>query len=87
MGFVITFVEVLFQVLWLAILARVLLSWLPNIPRNPLVVLVFDVTEPILAPLRRIIPPLGGMIDISPMVAMLLLMVLQQIIVSNLGAL
>ncbi len=84
MAFVAKFVEILFQVLWLAIMARVLLSWLPNAPRNRLVVFIYDITEPLLSPLRRWIPPLGGMIDISPMVAMLLLWVIQSIIMSGL---
>ena len=81
------FVNILFQVLWLAIMARVLVSWLPNLPRNQIVTFIFDITEPILAPLRRWIPPLGGMIDLSPMVAMLLLWVLQSIILQGLQGL
>jgi len=56
----------------IAIVARALLSWFNLRPDNPLVVILFDVTEPILAPLRRIIPRIG-MLDISPMVAILLL--------------
>lgn len=78
------FVDILFGVLWLAIMARVLLSWLPNLPANPITQFVYDITEPLLAPLRRWIPPLGGMIDLSPMVAMLLLYLLQQIMRSGL---
>lgn len=87
MTFLGSFVDILFNVLWLAILARVLVSWLPNLPRNQLVVFIFDITEPILAPLRRWIPPLGGMIDLSPMIAMLLLWVLRQIVLSGLSTL
>lgn len=85
MGFLGQFVNIFFNVLWLAILARVLLSWLPNLPPNPIVQFVYDITEPILRPLRRILPPLGGMIDLSPMAAMLLLWVLQQIVSSGMG--
>jgi len=87
MTFLGSFVDILFNILWLAIMARVLVSWLPNIPRNQIVVFIFDITEPILAPLRRWIPPLGGMIDLSPMIAMLLLWVLRQIILSGLSTL
>ncbi len=82
-SFLAQFVDILFGALWLAIMGRVLLSWLPNLPPNPITRFVYDITEPILAPLRRWIPPLGGMIDLSPMVAMLLLYVLQQIIRSG----
>ena len=53
-----------------AIFIRALLSWFPIDPRNPLVTLLYDVTEPILDPLRRVIPRLG-MIDITPLVAKL----------------
>ena len=56
----------------IAIVARALLSWFNLRPDNPLVVILYDVTEPILAPLRRVIPRIG-MLDISPMVAILLL--------------
>jgi len=79
------FVNVLFQVLTLAILARVLLSWFPMAPNNPIVSFINEVTEPILAPLRRVIPPLG-MIDITPIVALLLLQVLQSVILRALAA-
>ncbi len=52
-----------------------LLSWFPIDPRNPLVILLYDITEPILEPLRRVIPRLG-MFDISPIVAILLIQVI-----------
>jgi len=58
-----------------AIFVRALLSWFPVDPRNPLVTLLYDVTEPILDPLRRVIPRLG-MIDITPLVAILLIQVI-----------
>ena len=81
-GFLRTFVDLLFQILILAIIARALLSWFPVRPGNPfyaLAVILHQITEPILAPLRRIIPMIG-MIDISPLVAMLLLGFLQRVI-------
>ena len=58
-----------------AIFVRALLSWFPVDPRNPLVTLLYDVTEPILDPLRRVIPRLGT-IDITPLVAILLIQVI-----------
>jgi YggT family protein len=80
-------INVVFQVLWWAILIRVLLSWLPmaNIridPYNPVVRLLYSVTDPILEPLRRYTTI--GMIDLSPLVALLLLDFLRQILVSML---
>ena len=61
-----------------AIFIRVLLSWFPIDPRNPLVTILYDVTEPILEPLRRVIPRLG-MIDLSPMVAILIIQVIGRV--------
>ncbi len=81
-GFLITFVDILFQVLIWAIIIRVLLSWFPNInPDNPLVQLLRSITDPILEPARRIIPSVG-MLDISPIVVILLLEVIRNVVVS-----
>ncbi len=70
------------QILTFAIIIRALLSWFPVDPRNPLVQMLVQITEPILEPMRRIIPRLG-MIDLSPMVAIILLQVLSQVIVGS----
>jgi YggT family protein len=61
-----------------AIFIRALLSWFPIDPRNPLVTILYEVTEPILDPLRRVIPRLG-MIDITPLVAIILIQVIGQV--------
>ena len=73
------FIDILFTLLELAILARVLLSWFRVDPYHPAVAFLYQITEPILRPLRRVIPPLG-MMDISPIVAMLLVGIIRQII-------
>ena len=82
----IEFVYILFQVLFYAILIRVLLSWFPIARESPLVRLLDDVTEPILGPLRRIVPSIGPM-DITPIVAMVGLQVLQNVLISGLQSL
>jgi YggT family protein len=66
-------VVILCNVMAVAVVIRSLLSWFPVDPNNFLVVFLVTITEPILSPLRRIIPRLD-MIDLSPMVAILLLM-------------
>lgn len=79
-------VNLFFTLIYLTILARIILtlvlSFMPNDPPPGLVnitqVLV-QVTEPILAPIRRVLPTFG-MLDFSPMVAILLLALMQQII-------
>jgi YggT family protein len=81
MTLVYNFVNIFFNILSLAILARVLLSWVSVNPFNPIVSLLDQITEPILGPLRRVIPPLG-MIDITPIVALFLLQFLQRILLS-----
>ncbi|HOR00970.1 MAG TPA: YggT family protein [Anaerolineae bacterium] len=81
MNWLFTFIDLLFYALNLAILARVIVSWLNVSPYNPIVSFIYQITDPILEPLRRIIPPLG-MIDISPIIAMLLLSVVQRILLS-----
>jgi YggT family protein len=71
------------QVLTAAIFVRAILSWFAMDPRNPLIEVLDQITEPILAPLRRIVPRIG-MIDITPLVAILLLQVLAQAVSQNL---
>jgi len=66
-------VVILCNVMAVAVVIRSLLSWFPVDPNNFLVVFLVTITEPILSPLRRIVPRLD-MIDLSPMVAILLLM-------------
>ncbi len=78
--FLASFFDLLFNALILAIIARALLSWFPIDPYNPIVNLIHQITEPILAPLRRFIPPVGGMMDITPIIAIILLQVLQTIV-------
>jgi len=62
---------------WL-ILARVVLSWVNPRPRNEILVMVIRVTEPVLAPLRMLIPLRG--IDLSPIVAFLLIRLLMRLV-------
>lgn len=77
------FIDLLFQALSFAIIARALLSWFNLGPSHPLVRILYDLTEPILAPLRRVIPMIG-MIDITPIVAIILLQVIQSLLLSAL---
>ena len=71
------------QVLTAAIFVRAIVSWFDLDPRNPLIEMLDQITEPILAPLRRIVPRLG-MIDITPLVAIILLQVLAQALAQSL---
>ena len=78
--FVEAFINVLAGALTLAIFVRVILSWIPN-ARLPLGLgdFVFGVSEPILSPIRRAMPFLGG-IDFSPFIALLLIQLVSSLI-------
>ena len=66
-----------------AVLGRALISWFNLPPDNPIVVLLYQITEPILAPLRRVVPRFG-MFDLTPMIAMFVLFTLSSFIRTNL---
>jgi YggT family protein len=55
------------------------MSWFNPSPDNPLVRFVYEITEPVLAPLRRIVPRIG-MIDITPIVAIVLLQIIENVL-------
>ena len=73
------FINVVAQALVLSIFVRVIMSWVPV--RLPLGLndLVWNVTEPVLAPIRRYMPIAGGM-DFSPFIALLLIQIITSII-------
>jgi YggT family protein len=73
------FVNVLVQALVVAIFVRVIMSWVPLRLPFGLNELVWNVTEPVLAPIRRYMPIAGGM-DFSPLIALLLIQILASII-------
>jgi YggT family protein len=78
--FIEAFINVLAGALTLAIFVRVILSWIPN-ARLPfgLGEFVFNVSEPILAPIRRAMPFFGG-IDFSPFIALLVVNLVSSVI-------
>ena len=69
-----------------SILITVILSWVNPGAHNPLVSLLYKITEPVLKPCQRFIPPVGG-IDLSPMAALLGLQVLKMLIIPPLQSL
>ena len=82
-GYFLSFAYILVQILNFAIIVRALMSWFNPSPDNPIVRFVIEITEPVLAPLRRIVPRVG-MIDITPIVAILLMNVILQVLESTL---
>ncbi|MGQ0824076.1 MAG: YggT family protein [Actinomycetota bacterium] len=72
----------LITVYWLILIARALMSWFPIRPGSPFAsvfLIVRDLTEPVLAPVRRVIPPIG-MFDISFLVVVLGLGIVREVI-------
>lgn len=52
------------------IIAEVILSWVGGAMRHPIIPLIYQLTQPVLAPIRRVIPAIGGL-DLSPLVAII----------------
>jgi YggT family protein len=82
------YVDALFLVYIILIFARILLSWIPRIPYNPalsaVISFIQDVTNPYLNLFRRVLPPVGGggfALDLSPIIATLVLIIARAIIV------
>jgi len=78
--------ELVIDLFLFAILIRVVLSWVNPDPYNPAVALLDRLTDPILRPAQRLLPPIGG-IDLSPMLVMVGLVLLQMLLVPPLKAL
>ncbi|HBK54529.1 YggT family protein [Syntrophomonas wolfei] len=83
---IIQIVNMAFNVLVWLIIARCILSFVRHNPYQPLIKFVYDVTEPIMAPFRRLIPAAGGL-DFSPIIAVLAVTLIQKIVVELLYAL
>mgnify|MGYP000427517418 CR=1 FL=1 len=81
MNYISIFIIVLARVLNVAIFIRIILSWMPISRSNPIVTFIYDITEPILGPIRRVMPSLGGF-DLSPMIALILIQVAERVLLT-----
>lgn len=85
MGFGYSLLQLLLTLLniymWVIII-RALISWVNPDPYNPIVQILVRITEPVLRPLRRLVPPrkLGGL-DVSPIIAILLIQLIRQTLI------
>lgn len=73
-------VSLFFQVYTFIVLGRVIISWVSPDPYNPIVRFLYNVTEPVLLRIRRILPLQFGGLDLSPIVLLIGLALLQNII-------
>lgn len=70
--FVANFLRFLLVGLWLLILARVILSWIDPTGRGRIASFVIQTSEPLLAPVRKVLPR-TGMFDLAPLIVLLVL--------------
>lgn len=84
MGPILQILLILLNIYQFILLIRVLMSWFRPDPYNPIVKLLYDLTEPVLRPIREALPR-TGMMDFSPLVAFLLIFALQRLLVILLG--
>jgi len=78
-AFLFYLIGLLCRVLTFAIIARAIMSWFSPRPTNRLAIILYQVTEPVLSPLRRIIPRVG-MIDLTPLAAIILLQLIVRLL-------
>ena len=84
MSYLASFVNLVVTVLSIAIIGRALMSWFDPGMQSPVGRLLHQVTEPIIAPIRQVVPSMG-MLDLSPMVALILLWILRAMLQGAIG--
>jgi len=77
---IVNFLQLLISVLMLLVVARVIVSWVAPTGGGGLVAFIYQATEPILAPIRRVLPPSGGL-DWAPLIVMLVLGLLLRVVI------
>ena len=70
---VVSLIGTLYQIYFYVLIAYVLLSWIPNARDSFIGEMLGKISEPYLSIFRRFIPPIGGMIDVSPIIALIAL--------------
>ena len=66
-------IDILLLVYTYLIIGRVIISWVSPDPYNPIVNFLYTTTEPVMRYARRIIPPLGGTLDLSPIIVLVVI--------------
>jgi YggT family protein len=80
--FIVTLISDVAQLLALLVIVRALLTWVPSVDYgHPVIGAIVRVTDPVLQPIRRLVPPLGG-IDVTPIAALLLIQVARYLLIN-----
>ena len=81
---VVDFIGWLLDIYSWIIIAAALISWVSPDPRNPIVMFLRQVTEPVLNPVRRLLPPwkTGGL-DLSPLIVLLLIQFIERVVLRS----
>ena len=69
------------QIYSLLIIIRAVVSWVQINRRNQLVRILCNVTDPVLNPIQRVVPPIGGTLDISPIIALVIVQVIKGVVI------
>lgn len=64
----------------IVLIVRIVLTWIPHNPYHPAVTFLYKITEPVLEPVRRVIPSIGG-IDVSPIVVFIVLHLIKRVFI------
>lgn len=75
-GSFISLLNIVLRLYFMLVFLRVIMSWLNPDPRNPMVSVLYSLTEPLMAPARRLLPPIGGL-DLSPIIVLFAISALQ----------
>jgi YggT family protein len=79
-AFIIQIVNTAFTVLVWLIIGRCILSFIRHDPYHPIIKFIYEVTEPVMSPFRRLLPPAGGL-DFSPILAVFAVYLVQSIVI------
>ena len=77
-----SFIQLILTILSFGIIARAIMSWFDPTGRTAIQRVLIDLTEPLIAPIRRVVPSMG-MIDLSPFIALLLIQVVSRMLAAS----
>jgi YggT family protein len=80
--YLLSYINLFFSIYSYLIFGRVLLSWVPDFYQYKFVQFIYYLTDPYLNFFRKFIPPIGGVLDLSPVIALLALKFIQSLVVS-----